>query len=212
MNQHGDKPMTRPVTSGVTPRLRKLTHMLSELRDGKRFEITRLLTLRSFCDDPEAAIQFAVFLARHAKSELEEAVQRESIPDERWNTYQRLIAEAISRMDAYLADRTEVSAHKLYELRRELEQLQNEHVSIPFGAARVIQNRQALIVETALRIVVAPTRARDLAYQIARTYAERYDSRHGSGLIPASAEAVEMILDFWCGYYFGVNLEAWRRR
>jgi hypothetical protein len=186
--------------------------MLSELRDGKRFGITRLLTLRSFCDDPEAATQFAVFLARHAKSELEGAVQPKSIPDERWNAYHSLIAEAISSIDAYLADRTEAGTHKLYELRRALEQLQNTHVGIPYGTARVIENRQALIVETALQIVVAPTRARDLCYQIARTYAERYDSRHGTGLIPASAEAVETILDFWCGYYFGVGLEAWSRR
>jgi hypothetical protein len=35
-------------------------------------------------------------------------------------------------------------------------------------------------------------------------YAERYDSHHGTGLIPASAPMMEEIADFWRDY-FGIG-------
>ncbi len=115
-------------------------------------------------------------------------------------------------IDTYLDARTEAGARELHNLRRALEQLQNQHQSIPYGVARVIENQQALIVETALRIVLAPTNAADWGYQLARMYAERYNSRYGTGLIPDSAQAVETIVDFWCRYYFGVALDDWVSR
>ncbi|HSH82470.1 MAG TPA: hypothetical protein VLA19_28400 [Herpetosiphonaceae bacterium] len=201
--------MTRPVLSNVKPKLRKLAHLASELRRGRSFNITRLTTIKSFCDDPDAATRFALFLAQQAQAALEQRPRPEYIPEERWAAYRRLTLEAIRAMDTYLEARTEAGSRELVDLRRALEQLQNQHQSIPFGVARVIENQQALIVETALRIVLAPTNAADWGYQIARMYAERYDSRYGTGLIPDSAQAVETIVDFWCRHYCGVTLDEW---
>ena len=201
--------MTRPVSSNVKPKLRKLAHLASELRRGRSFNITRLTTIKSFCDDPDAATRFALFLAQQAQAALEQRPRPEYIPEERWAAYRRLTLEAIRAMDTYLEAQTEAGSRELVDLRRALEQLQNQHQSIPFGVARVIENQHALIVETALRIVLAPTNAADWGYQIARMYAERYDSRYGTGLIPDSAQAVETIVDFWCRYYFGVTLDEW---
>jgi len=48
------------------------------------------------------------------------------------------------------------------------------------------------------------------AYRVARQYAERYDSRYGVGLIPASAPAVEDIGSFWQRYYSGKGLAGGR--
>jgi len=73
----------------------------------------------------------------------------------------------------------------------------------------LIENQQALIVETALRLVLAHTNAADQGYQLARMYGERYDSRYGTGLISESAQAVETVVDFWCRYFFGVPLDEW---
>ena len=201
--------MTRPVSSNVKPKLRKLAHLASELRRGRSFNITRLTTIKSFCDDPDAATRFALFLAQQAQAALEQRPRPEYIPEERWAAYRRLTLEAIRAMDTYLEAQTEAGSRELVDLRRALEQLQNQHQSIPFGVARVIENQQALIVETALRIVLASTNAADWGYQIARMYAERYDSRYGTGLIPDSAQAVETIVDFWCRHYFGVTLDEW---
>ncbi len=202
---------TKPVASNVKAKLRKLAQVASELRRGQSFNITRLTTIKGFCTDPEAATRFAVFLARQAQAALEQKPRPEYIQEERWATYRRLAAEAVRAMDTYLDARTEAAGRELYDLRRELEQMQNEHQPIPFGVARVIENQQALIVETALRIVLAPTNAADSGYQLARMYAERYDSRYCTGLIPDSAQAVETIVDFWCRYYLGVTLDEWAR-
>lgn len=204
--------MTGPAAGNVTPKLRKLARMASDLRRGRSFAITRLLTMKSFCEDPAAATQFAVFLARQAQFILEQKPRPDHIPEDQWTSYRRLATEAIRAMDMYLEARTEAGANELHDLRRALELLQNQHQPIPFGVARVIENQQAVIVETALRIVATPMRAADWGYRIARMYAERYNSRYGTGLIPDSAEAVEEIVDFWCRYYFGHPLDAWHAR
>ena len=51
-----------------------------------------------------------------------------------------------------------------------------------------------------------------LGYELARNYAERYDSRYGTGLSPQSAPFVEDIANFWCEYHFGQTLEQWQKQ
>src|SRR2546428_9269429 len=46
-------------------------------------------------------------------------------------------------------------------------------------------------------------------YRLARQYAERYNARYGTGLIPESAPLVEDIADFWCQYHLGKPLREW---
>lgn len=58
-----------------------------------------------------------------------------------------------------------------------------------------------LIVEDAVQCVLSPHFAPSHVYHLARDYAERYDSRYGTGLIPDSAPLVMDIVDFWCDYY-----------
>lgn len=110
----------------------------------------------------------------------------------------------------YLEARTEAGANELHDLRRTLKLLQNQPIS--FGVARVIEIQQVVIVKTALRIGATPMHAADWSYQIARMYAESYNPRFGTGLIPDSAEAVEVVVDFWCRYYSGGPLDDWRAR
>ena len=69
----------------------------------------------------------------------------------------------------------------------------------------MIRNRDLLVVEDALRVLVSgPEMAPIWAYQAARDYAERYDPRYGTGLIPSSAPLMEDIARFWRDY-FGVG-------
>ena len=44
------------------------------------------------------------------------------------------------------------------------------------------------------------------SYQMARDYAERYNSSCGSGLTSEYAPLVAEIAEFWCQYYFGKTL------
>ncbi len=203
--------MSKAGPSQVAPKLRKLAQVAHALRNGQRFAITRLTVVKSFCADPTAAAHFAVYLAQQAHAAMLQETRLERIPAERWATYHELVAAAIPAMEHYLAEPKEQGANELWRLVRELAQLQNEQRPIPFGVVRVIENTHALLVETALRVLLTPRDAAFWGYQLARDYADRYDPQYGSGLIPASAPAVEIIVDFWCRYYFGVGLDAWRR-
>ena len=65
------------------------------------------------------------------------------------------------------------------------------------------------MVETALECVLHPCASSDLGYRLARQYAERYNPRYGTGLIPESAPMVENIADFWGRHFLG---RGWRQR
>jgi hypothetical protein len=75
---------------------------------------------------------------------------------------------------------------------------QNEYRRVHGGPVRVIKNTDLLLVEHALRTVLADEPSiPHWAYLTARCYSERYDSSHGTGLTPTSAPLVQDIADFW---------------
>jgi hypothetical protein len=86
-------------------------------------------------------------------------------------------------------------------LLREIEQEQNEHKRISWGTVRIVHSMELVVVENALKSILREDEAPVWLYQAARDYAERYDSRHGTGLIPASAPMMQEIADFWRDYY-----------
>jgi hypothetical protein len=69
----------------------------------------------------------------------------------------------------------------------ELESVNDEYESTPYGMVRIIQDKNVLIVEDAVQCVLSPYSTSSQAYHLARDYAERYDPRYGTGLIPDSA-------------------------
>ncbi len=87
----------------------------------------------------------------------------------------------------------------------ELEESQNETRDTRWGRVRTIHCREALLAEHALRCVACPQESAHWGYQAARHYAERYNPRYGTGLIPESAPAVEDIAAFWAREHFGKN-------
>jgi hypothetical protein len=72
---------------------------------------------------------------------------------------------------------------------------------VGWNQVRMIRNLDLLVIENALRSVVFIIEAPAWLYQAARHYAERYDPRHGTGLIPASAPMMREIADFWRDHY-----------
>jgi hypothetical protein len=66
---------------------------------------------------------------------------------------------------------------------------------------RMLKSRDLVVVEESLKSIVKTHEAGTWAYQAAKDYAERYDSRYGTGLIPSSAPMVEEIAGFWRKYY-----------
>ena len=191
---HRVKPeATPPVPRAVVEKVRKFAEIAEALRRGERFEITRLTTLKGLCKDPGAARSFALFLAVHARRRAEEKKAPERVKD--------LMDRAITEMESYLDDPTKERKERLYDLLREIEGEQNEHKRISWGQVRIVHSMELVVVENALKSVLRDHEAPAWLYQAARDYAERYDPRHGTGLIPASAPMMQEIADFWRDFY-----------
>ncbi len=54
-----------------------------------------------------------------------------------------------------------------------------------------------LVVEGGLRCVITPQAAATWAYETAKDYTERYNSRYGTGLIPDSLPMLDDTVRFW---------------
>jgi len=188
--------MRQKPPKAVLSRVSKLARIARELSEGANFSITRLTTLKSLCEDPEVTAHFAVFLARHtSRSANAGHLSKGELHDE-------LIKNSVERLGRYVESPSDQEREALREILIELESVNNEYESIPYGTVRIVQDNDVLIVEDAVRCVLFPYSAPSEAYHLARNYAERYDPRYGTGLIPQSAPLVMDIVDFWCDYYF----------
>lgn len=185
----------------VLRRIRKLAQIARELSEGANFSITRLTTLKSLCEDPEVAARFAVYLASRVSQRVDEVSTPLHLSNSQWKTHNELVERAVEQLRSYVERPSDPEREALRELLRELESVNNEYESIPYGTVRKIQNKDVLIVEDAVQCVLSPYSAPDRAYHLARDYAERYNPRYGTGLIPESAPLVIDIVDFWCEYY-----------
>jgi hypothetical protein len=185
----------------VLSRVRKLAQIARDLSEGANFSITRLTTLKSLCEDPEVAAHFAVCLANHTSRRISEMSSPLHLSNSEWRMHNELLERAVERLQSYVEGPADPKREELRNLLRELESVNDEYESIPYGVVRIIQDKNVLIVEDAVQCVLSPSSAPSQAYHLARDYAERYDSRYGTGLIPDSAPLVMDIVDFWCDYY-----------
>jgi len=193
-------------------RISKIVEIAQELRNGKRFEITRLTRLKSLCEDKNAAEQFAIYMARLTKKGIETATRPDHLDSLEWEQHKELVTETISRMESYLESPTPEKASILRKLLPQLELVQGQRDG-PYGVLiRIINNRYVLLTEDALRCLLYPDMTSNLGYELAKHYAERYNPSYGTGLIPESAPLVEDIANFWCGYYFDQTLEQWKNQ
>ena len=81
---------------------------------------------------------------------------------------------------------------------------QDEYKPISWGMVRIIKSMELLVAEKCLRAVLRDDESPAWLYEAARDYCERYDSRHGTGLIPSSSSMVQEIADFW-RKHFGIR-------
>jgi hypothetical protein len=184
----------------------RLAEMAAALRQGGSFPVTRLTMLKKLCQDARGGTRFLVHLAAAASDQMRREQRRRSQERSR---QQRLALSAVSSMRRYLARPSEQGSERLFELLRQIYREQDTYESTPRGALRVITNPSLLVVEHALRGVLSPTELPQWAYRAARQFAERYDSRFPSGLVPKSAPLVEEMADFWCRHLFRRPLRKW---
>jgi hypothetical protein len=190
-----EKP-SKPPPDPALKKVGKLEEIAEALRRGEDFSITRLTVLKGLCEDRRASGEFALFLARRAQ----EKMRAKEAPDR----YRKLADRAVEEMKPYLTDPDDERKDGLYTLLRETQSEQDEHRNIAWGSVRLIESMDLLVAEKCLRAVLRPDEAPHWLYQAARDHCERYDSRHGTGLIPSSAPMVEEVAGFW-RKYFGIG-------
>ena len=192
--------------------IRKLIELAQQLRQGADFSITRLTIIKRLCADSTAAGHFALFIAQRTSERMLQRATPEHLAPEQWAHYQHLVANAMPQMVQCVTAPANHEKRTMFDLLHALEQEQNQYKNIQWGPVRIIQSKELVTIETALRCIVGSHDTAYWCYQLARDYAERYDPHYGTGLIPESASFVEDIAAFWCGYYYHQSLTEWSQR
>ena len=188
------------ISSSTANRIRKLASIPAALRQGQRFQVTRLTVLKTLFQNPEDAQAFVFQLAQWAAEQLDGEHGHRPSKGER-DKFGEPVAQALAAIKKHRRAPDE-SLEDLYDCMQELSSLQNQYREVPYGVVRSIESMPALIVENAVRCMLHPEEGADLAYVTARDYCERYDPSFGTGLIPASAPRVQEIADFLAKYSF----------
>lgn len=192
--------MTRPVPRETVRKVRKLAQLAADLpRTPWAISITRLTILKGLCQEPAVAHGFVTYLAGKTLKHVRRGQGRSAhpkVPEQR--LHRRMMTEALVEMEAWLQEPTEERRQRLHDLLARVRDQQNEYRNIKWGAVRIIHDWDLLLFEYALHgLLSSPDEAGHWVYQVARHYAERYDSRHGTGLTPKSAPLVQDIVNFW---------------
>jgi hypothetical protein len=196
--------MTLPPPRDMLLRIQKLVGLPAEIRQSQwGVEITRLTVLKSLCQQPELANRFVLHLARKTFEHLGLNKNRTAPSDRPIElSHRRMMEEALEGMASWQRNPTEQLRRSLSDLHGRMRAEQNEHRKIPFGHVRLITDSKLLIFEYALSCHLADEQSvGTLVYRTASHYAERYDSSHGTGLIPTSIPFVQDIIDFWMSEY-----------
>ena len=175
----------------------KLQALAAQLRQGEHFSITRLTILKRLCAEPGEANAFALHIAQLTQCAVAQGVRPRDLDEARWQEYRKRMDAVIQTMDALATTRTVENSIALARAVHELAHMQSHTVRVSWNIVREIEYTEAYRVELAGQCVLDSAQAGYWSYQLARAYAERYDPRYGTGLIPDSAPMVEQIAEFF---------------
>src|SRR5712691_5449264 len=137
-------------TSKVTPKIRQLANIAAELHEGASFNITRLTTLKSLCEDSTAAARFAVHLAQLTYKKMQEHSCPSHLDPEKWEYCKQVVDEAMQPMAHYLEEPTTQATNPLWALLSHVRGVQNRYEQQAWGPVRIIESTDVLMVEYAL--------------------------------------------------------------
>lgn len=188
------------VSSNEKTKIKKLAKLTQDLYQGDSFNITRLTTLKSLCNCHELSIKFVHYLAVCTANRMKEETPSH-IEKEKWEQHKKLVNKATLQIKIYIENNNSINVELLRSLLNQLIQLQNKYKKQKWGAVRIIESSDTLLVEEAIKCVLSPRDFQIGAYHVGRCYAEKYNPRYGTGLIPESAPFMEDIVQFWIDYY-----------
>jgi len=171
----------------ITTAVDRMEAIAAQLRRDQATNITRLTILKRLCEDSIAAARFGLYLANRVQAKTAKK-------------YRPLVREGLKQLKAHVAQSRKVASESLRTTLHALEESQNEVRHQRWANVRIIRSHEALLAEYALCIAARPWESAFWGYCMAAYYIERYDSRYGTGLIPASLPALEDIIRFWSRY------------
>ena len=195
--------VTHTEDKSLAGRVRRLAATAAALREGRNFPVTRLTVIKALCREPRDAALFVTHLAVAARDQIVSGRRPRHLAPEVWEHHKALAVEAVVAMQEHMTRASARSKPRLADVLGRVERTQDKVVPVAWGQARVIDDRFLLIIEYALQCLLSPQAGPQLAYRAARAFAERYDPRYGTGLIPESAPFVEEIAAFWSGHHLG---------
>src|SRR5262249_22986112 len=124
-------PMPLSAPRDLLPKVRKLAQLAAELRRGQGFNITRLTSLKSLCQEPEVANRFVTYLARKTVGRVKKGKTRaDRMSPEKKAAHRQMMAAALEEMEAWNVAPTEAGRHQLWELSHQMREEQNEYKHI----------------------------------------------------------------------------------
>lgn len=172
--------------------LQKLKQIEVDLLQGETyFSITRLIVLKKLCKNPDARYNFAKYISDKA--------YKAYIRDKNIGTDMKsLVKEALQLMEMVIVNNKQ-SKKKLETILNKLIAYQNQTRSGHFGVQiRTINNNNLFLIELGIKCFLFDDES--AGYEIGKNYAEKYNARYGTGLIPDSLPFVKDILEFWKNY------------
>jgi hypothetical protein len=204
-----EMPPAKP-TDDVAKKVRALAKLADELEAGASFEITKLTVLKALCAERRPRVRFAHRLATLAeRALLGPKSPSSSLTDQRLDEFCATVAAAVEALERYAKRPSADPPQSLRDLLGALRELQNETKRVYGGPVRIVEDRNTVAVEYAVRAAISDHDGGFWAYRAARAYAARWSSRTGRELGEASAPMVREIAEFWCEYYFGKRLDEW---
>lgn len=179
-------------------RVQSLAEMAAALRKGAKFNITRLTVLKTLAREPRDAARFVLHLAVASRDQMLRGPRPREVPPEDWDHHKALAVEAVAAMEKHLERTSTEPTSGLRDILARVKSVQTTVRPVAWGRqVREIIDLPLLVIEDAVRCMVQPQEAPEIAYEAARNFAQRYDPSHGTGLVRASAPFVETIAAFW---------------
>jgi hypothetical protein len=131
------------------------------LHEGASFNITRLTTLKSLCEDATAATRFALHLAQLTYKRMQEKACPFHLDPQQWEYYKQVVDEAIRQMQRYIEHPTPEAADLVQAWLSDVRALQNTYRNQAWGPVRIIHSTEVLLIEYALSCLLQPTASAD---------------------------------------------------
>lgn len=169
----------------------KLIKIIDDIDANGNASLTRLTVLKKWFEAPgrknyNRLRAFAVWVARRAVSRKGKTT----------GTAGELFSQARALLGGLEKVRPTLQAKTAADLHQRLRDFQNEFKSQQWGAVRIINNWNLLLVEQALAIWLWHHDSPSHGYKLATDYCQHYDSRYGNGLNGPSRTKLKEIMRF----------------